>query len=77
MKKFALFAFVGGLLLASCSQTCDCDYIVDNYTNSALNGYELTSSVTAAEDTCLDAGIIDSAYTGNGAYLAVSRVECP
>jgi hypothetical protein len=77
MKKIALFAFVSGLFLASCSGSCDCDYIVDNYTNTALNGYQLSSSTTVVEDTCLTAGVIDSTISGGGAFLTISRVECP
>lgn len=77
MKKIALFAFVGGIFLASCSGSCDCDYIVDNYTNTALNGYQFDGSTTVAQDTCLSAGVVDTVYTGGGAYMAVSRVECP
>ena len=77
MKKIALFAFVGGLFLASCSRSCDCDYIVDHYTSTALNGYQLDNSTTVAEDTCLSAGIVDTTYSGGGAFMAVGRVECP
>ncbi len=77
MKKIALFAFVSGLFLASCSGSCDCDYIEDNYTNTALNGYQLDGSTTVAEDTCLSAGVVDTTYSGGGAYMVVGRVECP
>jgi len=39
--------------------------------------YQLNSSAMTAEDTCLDAGIVDSTISGAGAYLKVLRVECP
>ncbi|HCP40388.1 MAG TPA: hypothetical protein DIT65_01230 [Cryomorphaceae bacterium] len=77
MKKIALFAFASGLFLASCTRTCDCDLILDNYTNTALGGWVLDYSTTVAQDTCLDAGIIDSTVSGGNAYLMVRRVECP
>ena len=77
MKKIALFAFASGLFLASCGGNCDCDYIEDNYTSTALNGYQLGGSTTVAEDTCLSAGVVDTTYSGGGAYMVVGRVECP
>jgi len=77
MKNITLFAFLSALFLASCSGSCDCDYIVDYYTQTALSGYQLDGSTIVAEDTCLSAGVIDTTYTGGGAYMAVRRVECP
>ena len=77
MKKIALFAFVSGLFLASCSGSCDCDLIEDNYTNTALGGWVMDNSNTVAEDTCLSAGVIDTTYSGGNAYMKVRRVECP
>ncbi|MDA8571503.1 MAG: hypothetical protein ACO3JZ_04385 [Schleiferiaceae bacterium] len=77
MKKIALFAFTSALFLASCTGTCDCDYLVDSYTSTPVDGYVLNSSATIAEDTCLDAGVIDTSYSGGGAFMTVARVECP
>ena len=49
-----------GLLLASCGNAfCDCDLYEDNYTWDGFD-YQLNSSTMTVEDTCLDAGIVDS-----------------
>ena len=56
---------------------CDCDYLVDSYTSSP-DGYVLNSSATIAEDTCLNAGVIDTSLSGGrGVFMTVVRVECP
>lgn len=76
MKKFLVLAGFG-LLLASCGNAfCDCDLYEDNYTWDGFD-YQLNSSAMTVEDTCLDAGIVDSTLTGAEAYLKVLRVECP
>lgn len=76
MKKFLLLAGFG-LLLASCGNAfCDCDVYEDDYTWDGFD-YQLNSSALTVEDTCLDAGIVDSTISGAGAYLKVLRVECP
>lgn len=77
MKKMVLFLSVAGLLVSCGTSSCDCDLIHDNYTNTALTGWSLESSMTVVEDTCLDAGIIDTTYNGGNAYMQVSRVHCP
>jgi len=76
MKKLLLIA-VAGFGLASCSTNCDCDLMQDNYTWDALNGWQPSTTTTLATDTCLPAGVIDSVETGGGAFLNVTRVECP
>jgi uncharacterized lipoprotein YajG len=76
MKKLLLIA-VAGFALASCSTTCDCDLMQDSYTFDALNGWQPSATTTLATDTCLSAGVIDSVTTGGGAFLNVTRVECP
>lgn len=68
------------LFVTSCgSQNCDCDLYVDQYVEDALNPgtYNMTSSTLAVQDTCVDAGIQDSVTTAGGAYLVVTRAECP
>ena len=76
MKKLLLLAGFG-LMLASCGNAfCDCDLYEDDYTWDGFD-YQLNSSTMTAEDTCLDAGIVDSTSSGAGAYLKVLRVECP
>ena len=77
MKKIALIAFTSTLFLASCTGTCDCDYLVDSYTSTPVDGYVLNSSSILAEDTCLNAGVIDTSYSGGGVFMTVVRVECP
>lgn len=76
MKKLLLIA-VAGLALASCGTTCDCDLMQDSYTFDAINGWQPSTTTTLATDTCLPAGVIDSVTTGAGAFLNVTRVECP
>ena len=76
MKKALLILGVG-FALASCGNAfCDCDVYEDDYTWDGFD-YQLNSSAMTVEDTCLDAGIVDSTITGAGAYLKVLRVECP
>ena len=76
MKKLLLLAGFG-LMLASCGNAfCDCDLYEDDYTWDGFD-YQLNSSTMTAEDTCLDAGIVDSTISGASAYLKVLRVECP
>ncbi len=79
MKKlYASIALIGALgLLSSCSQNCNCEVYVDSYTYQALNGFQLTSSTLVAQDTCVDAGVLDSTTIGGGAYATVVRGECP
>lgn len=77
MKKLLLIAGVAGLTLASCTGTCDCDLVQDNYTWDALAGWQHNGTTTLATDTCLSAGVIDSVETGGGAYLNVTSVVCP
>ena len=79
MKKTLLFLSVIGFLAVSCTGTCDCDVIEDNYTWDGF-AWEVSSSnptETIAMDTCVDAGILDSAISSTGAYLTVTRAVCP
>jgi len=79
MKKALLFLGLG-IALTSCGNAfCDCDLYEDDYTWDGF-AYQLDASNLVVEDTCLDAGILDSATAGGGStpsYLTVSRVECP
>jgi hypothetical protein len=60
MKKALLFLGLG-IALTSCGNAfCDCDLYEDDYTWDGF-AYQLDASNLVAEDTCLDAGILDSA----------------
>lgn len=79
MKKTLLFLSVIGFLAVSCTGTCDCDVIEDNYSWDGFDWAVSTTnpSETIAMDTCVDAGILDSNISSTGAYLTVTRAVCP